>query len=795
MSKIFEVSSGGNVSKYHEEDLPFSIGSSSDAHLQIDGVEEQVAYLGLADGHLFFQPTLTGTVCLHNGAHITQSVWVKGRDQVRIGDALLEFHVHRDLVEIDVLPLRLQDRHIEGRSQTEQEKQGSLPRMSPPPRQQGRNRLLIGTGLFLAVVLVTITLFLIRGNIFTIAIEPMPETTTVAGVPPVVHLQGRYFGWPGQYALTASLTGYTVLHREITIPADSQASFQFTLEKLPGIINVETVPSEGVRVTIDGEYVGTGPLQALNIEAGKHTVSLHKKRYQELVEVIEIEGMERVQTFHFQLQPGWGTVEVATTPESVQVKSGEVLLGSTPGPVDVPAGEHTLFFAQSGYLPSQRQVQVVGGETTALEPVVLQREPAVINLESSPVGASVTVDGVYRGLTPVQVEVAAGKEHTFVFFSQGYRHAKRQVTLDAGEERQLHVALKAETGVVFVEVNPADARLSINGGLPGEKSVGRFVLSAEKEHRFVFTRKGYLDKQVQVTPHSSYTQQIRVAMEPLSSPLGSTPVATNKARLQPLFQAPVVEFQMGASRREQGRRANEQLKRVRLVRPVYVGLREVTNAEYRRFRPQHTSGTFARYSLDKDNQPVVNVSWKEAALYCNWLSRQEGLAPFYVEIDGRLVAGTGTGYRLPSEAEWSYGARLAGRKQQVRYPWSGSFPPRTVVGNFADKSMAGVLNFTLTDYDDGYPVTAPVASFSADPGGFYDFGGNVAEWCHDYYTAVSGALKKVEEDPMGPASGTHRVVRGSSWRDGSVVELRLSYRSYGKGKKDDIGFRVARYLQ
>ncbi len=226
-----------------------------------------------------------------------------------------------------------------------------------------------------------------------------------------------------------------------------------------------------------------------------------------------------------------------------------------------------------------------------------------------------------------------------------------------------------------------------------------------------------------------------------------------------------------------------------------MGIREVTNGEYRRFHPQHRSGTFGRYSLDNDKQPVVNVSWEEAARYCNWLSRQEGIEPFYVEVDGRLVAGTGTGYRLPSEAEWAYGARLVGRKQLGRYPWNGSFPPRVVVGNFADKSMAGVLNFTLTDYNDGYPVTSPVASFTAGPGGFYDFGGNVAEWCHDFYTAVSSSLRKAEEDPMGPARGTHRVVRGSSWRDGSVVELRLSYRSYGKDKKDDIGFRVARYLQ
>lgn len=794
MSRLFEVFHGGEVSRYHENDLPLWIGSGSDDHLQLDGVTEEVGCLGLADGHLFFQPSLTGTVCLHNGAHITQSVWVKGSDQIRIGEHLLEFHVQRDLVEIDVLPLGLQSRHTAGKSQERKENQGGLPRMSPPLKRRRGSRLLVGTGLFLAVVLTAITLFLVRGNVFTLDIEPVPETVKVSGVPPVVQLQGRYFAWPGQYALTASLEGYADLHQEITIAAGSQASFQFTLEKLPGSINVETVPFEGVQITIDGKYVGTGPLQAFSIGAGKHTINLHKQRYQELVESIDVEGMGRMQTFRFQLQPGWGTVEVITIPESVEVKNGTTLLGSTPGAVDVPAGEHTLTFVQSGYLPLQRQVTVSGGEITVLEPVILQHEPAVIDLSSSPSGSSVTVDGVYRGQTPLQVEVAAGTEHTFVLISPGYKQAKYQLVLEAGEEKQLHVPLEAETGVVFVEVVPADARLSINGGVAGAKSVGRFVLPAEKQHRFVFTRKGYQDKQVKVIPRSSYSQQIRVTMEPLASLQSGKPVARKKAGLKPLFQAPV-EFQMGASRREPGRRANEQLRKVRLVRPVYVGAREVTNGEYRRFRPQHRSGSFTHYSLDKDNQPVVNVSWEEAALYCNWLSRQEGIKPFYVQKNGRLVADNGTGYRLPSEAEWAYGARLSGRRQLDRYPWNGSFPPQVVVGNFADKSMLGVLNFTLADYDDGHPVTAPVGSFKADPGGFFDFGGNVAEWCHDFYSAVSGSLQTVEQDPMGPVRGTHRVVRGSSWRDGSVVELRFSYRSYGKGKEDDIGFRVARYLQ
>jgi len=71
----------------------------------------------------------------------------------------------------------------------------------------------------------------------------------------------------------------------------------------------------------------------------------------------------------------------------------------------------------------------------------------------------------------------------------------------------------------------------------------------------------------------------------------------------------------------------------------------------------------------------------------------------------------------------------------------------------------------------------------------------VSEWCHDYYTPYASSAAKVETDPTGPESGTHHVVRGASWGDGSITELRLSYRGYSREKRDDIGFRIARYAR
>ena len=88
-----------------------------------------------------------------------------------------------------------------------------------------------------------------------------------------------------------------------------------------------------------------------------------------------------------------------------------------------------------------------------------------------------------------------------------------------------------------------------------------------------------------------------------------------------------------------------------------------------------------------------------------------------------------------------------------------------------------------------------MGSFAAWPEGFHDLGGNVAEWMHDYYAVYPGEADKPVTDPLGPLSGEHHVVRGSSWRQGTITELRLSYRDYSRTARPDLGFRIARYAE
>jgi formylglycine-generating enzyme required for sulfatase activity len=405
------------------------------------------------------------------------------------------------------------------------------------------------------------------------------------------------------------------------------------------------------------------------------------------------------------------------------------------------------------------------------------------------------VGSSFAGRTPLELKLTAQTQHLIHIYKAGYQEANRKIKLNSEESKTLTLTLKPKLGVINFAVDPPDADLFVDRKSMG--TVPRQIKLLAVEHQLEIRKKGYQPYRTRITPRPGFPQEINIRLTGTSSAKTNPETIIKAKNGHELKLVRPQGFTMGSSRREQGRRSNETLRKVNLQRPFYIGIREITNREFKQFSAGHNSGKFKTYSLNHPELPVVGVTWQQAALFCNWLSAKEALPPVYILKGGKLVAAdpVGTGYRLPTEAEWEYCTRFNNTQGSLKYPWGNKFPPPPQSGNFADESAKDLLSSYLVAYNDGYPVMAPPAKFKTNPLGLYDLGGNAAEWCHDYYSIYSYDSKKVYRNPMGPAEGKHHIIRGSSWKQSSISELRSSYRDYSDGKRIDLGFRVCRYLE
>jgi len=453
--------------------------------------------------------------------------------------------------------------------------------------------------------------------------------------------------------------------------------------------------------------------------------------------------------------------------------------------------------------------------------------PDVLVVDTQGIAAEVFIDGKPAGKAPGEVSAAPGSHELSIRAPRRVDYTARVEVKGGGHRQEVKAQLPPSYGWLMLDTSPAGARVSVDGQDQGFAPL-RMELDAGLR-RLSITATGRRAWNSQVAIQADQTLDLgridlgvappvmaAAAPVPASGPQPAEPAAPAAppppppppaARVQSplvgtLILMPAGTFQEGSDRREQGRRSNEVLRQVTLSRPFYLAEKEVSNAQFRAFKPGHSSGLALEKSLDLDNQAVSNVSWNDAVEFCNWLSLREGLPAAYERRAGhwQLVQPYNHGYRLPSEAEWEYTARYVDGQKWQRYAWGDTLPPPAGAANLGGRESLPTrpgpdvrLAAALPDYTDQHAVIAPVGSYARSPAGFHDLGGNVSEWTSDVYTSLPEAAPVT--DPFGPDIDGPHVVRGPNWRSWIIAGLRLAARDGAATASQTIGFRVARYVE
>jgi formylglycine-generating enzyme required for sulfatase activity len=255
------------------------------------------------------------------------------------------------------------------------------------------------------------------------------------------------------------------------------------------------------------------------------------------------------------------------------------------------------------------------------------------------------------------------------------------------------------------------------------------------------------------------------SQQSLSSSLGREVELTNGIGMK-FRLIPPGTFLMGSPGDEERRSSSEHQHEVTLTRSFYMGVYPVTQGEWTRVMGSNPSRFKSVSGQNTSRFPVESVSWKDAQKFLGKLSASHGMS--------------GVRYRLPTEAEWEYACRG---------------------GTTSPFSFGNVLNGDKANCDGNSPYgtsstgpflgrTSVVGSYEANGFGLYDMHGNVWEWCEDWWGGDYYSSSP-SEDPAGPSSGSSRVLRGGSWRDGArSCRSAVRVRYVPAGRRDIYGFRL-----
>ena len=472
------------------------------------------------------------------------------------------------------------------------------------------------------------------------------------------------------------------------------------------------------------------------------------------------------------------SLQISSNPNNAKVFLNNTELGVTPLTINLDRSNNEIILKKAGYKEKKVKYFVDDNNKSEIK-YLLDEDENLISLSSNPPSASVFLDDEYVGITPIKFPNI--KKGTIKIKKYGYRD---KLISPNNQTKTINTTLEKDMAEVQFSSN-VPAKVILNGRYIGSTPLKKDIQKIK--HKISYEALGHRSIRESFEPLNDKVQIYKnLLTDKQASLIDSKNNSTNSIGSKLILMNPG-SITMGSPKRESRRDINELQKKVKITKHFFISKNLITESQYKKFKK----------SSSASNLPVNNVSWIDAAKFCNWLSRKEGLDQFYIIKGDRLLYFNtkSNGYRLPTEAEWEYAAKSNNPTQgELIYAWGSDRQIRKLVGNIADQTTEGVLANFVPDYDDGYLERSPVGSFRSNQNGLNDITGNLSEWVNDFYSIEIIDPSEIFTDYIGPTVGTTHVIKGSNHYSSTPLQLGLSYRTYGNAENELVGFRIARWI-
>ncbi len=652
-----------------------------------------------------------------------------------------------------------------------------------------QKRIYLFSGLTVMSILLLVVVLFVFSRGTRVEIMPMEanELATISVIEGFSFSIGDVvYSLAGNPVISASAPGFKVATKTIDSVYLGKV-FPLELFELPGRLVIKISGNERnlskTAWQINGRDTDLSDKLDLELEAGSYTVTINNPFFQAKVLTVEIKRRKQTK-LQVDLQPVDGMLNISSKPDGAKVFLNEKVIGQTPLEYSQNGGLYTFRVTAENYADTIEQFEITRSKPEVNRNYQLEYKKTKVALKLTPEGGTLLVNGI-QAKEPLFLNTLA--EHRLTYMKAGYYTETKSVQLSADQAKEISFQLKPEIGQVKISSSPP-ASIWINNKDYGISPVN--VSLPAVTHQIILKKPGYRSVSRTVKPTGKSVQKISATLlTEYQARLQEAPrELTNQAGIKLKLFVMRDHLTMGAPRSEKGQRANEFQRNISLTKPFYASIFEITNSQFAKFNSKKGQGAA--------NVPITSISWQEAASYCNWLSKKEKLQLFYEITKGKVndFNANADGYRLLSEAEWEWLVRKSGKTKQTIFSWGNDtiIPPNTA--NIADETVKGQVTFYVPNYNDGYVNAAPVGSFNRELSGLYDMAGNVSEWVHDVYLVMPPMTNTTVRNPMGEQRGQSHVIKGANFRSGSITTLRPAFREGLTAGRDDVGFRIGRYL-